>query len=102
MCGAALALVLGVLGTLGSSVVGGMMGGSGGSTETYQSRTATVDSQGMEQSMQTPSVSLSDKESGENGRIRKNRQGRNVFRVDRTAPASSGLGSGSGVNVPGV
>lgn len=100
MCGVQAALPL--LGLLGTTAVSGMMGGGGGSTETYQARTATTDSQGMEQSMQTPSVSLSDKEAGENGRVRKNRQGRNVFRVDRTAPASSGLGSGSGVNVPGI
>lgn len=102
MCGAALLPVVSLVGALGSSVVSGMSGGSGGDIETYQAKTATIDSQGMEQPIKTPSVSLSDKESGENGRVRKDRQGRNVFRIDRTAPASSGLGAGSGVNVPGV
>lgn len=33
-------------------------------------------------------------------RVRKNRQGRSMLRIDRTLPANGGLAGGSGVNVP--
>lgn len=103
MCGPALLPVVSLVGALGSQIVGGSAGGGGGGgIETHRSTTATIDSQGMEQGMKAPAVSLSDREASENGRARRDRRGRNVFRIDRTAPASSGLGGGGGINVPGV
>ena len=63
--------------------------------------------QGVEAPQATPVMSTQGQEQAEDEqkateqRVRKNRQGRNILRIDRTVPNNSGLAGGSGVNVPG-
>lgn len=74
---------------------------------TYTPQEAPAAAQGPEAPQAAPIMTTQgqgeaeDEQKATEQRVRKNRQGRNILRIDRTVPNTSGLAGGSGVNVPG-
>ena len=75
--------------------------------QTYTPEAAPAPTQGVEAPVATPVMTTQGQEQAQDEqkateqRVRRNRLGRNILRIDRTLPNNSGLGAGSGVNVPG-
>lgn len=101
-------LAIGATAAIGSSLMKGMnQTPSTPNIEVYQPEAAPMATQGPEAPTATPIMTAQGQGSAEDEqksatdrKVRQNKKGRSMLRIDRTTPNTSGLGSGSGVNVP--